>query len=140
VAASLNVDVILLTVPVPDQLPPGPTKVRVMPLGPTKDISTSDTSSVPLAPAQLVCRRDQVTEILTSVTTLPTGTDPVKFIPGVNDRPLLTKRFGLSQRVTVDVCEYEKTDKDRNIIKINTLLIPADKLKNIYQMGICINS
>jgi hypothetical protein len=53
VAPSLNEVVMLFTVPVPDQLPPGPTRVRKIPLGPMSDISTSDISSLPLGPAQL---------------------------------------------------------------------------------------
>lgn len=106
-APSLKLVVKLFTVPVPVQLPPGPTKILEIPLGPTNDISTSDTSSVPLAPAQLVWRRDQVTETLMSVTKFPAGTDPLKLMPGVRDKPLLTKRFGLSQSVTDDVCAYE---------------------------------
>jgi hypothetical protein len=126
-AASLNVVVKLFTVPLPDHAAPGPTKVREIPLGPTSDISTSDTSSVPLAPAQFVCLRDQVTATLTSVTTLPTGTEPLKFIPGVSDRPLLTKRFGLSQSVTVDVCAKEVKHKLIKKQMYNALIFRPDK-------------
>jgi hypothetical protein len=110
-APSLKLVVMLFTVPVPDQLPPGPTNVLEIPLGPINDISTSETLSVPFIPAQVVWGRDQVTDTLTSVTTLPAGTDPLKFIPEVRDKPLLTKRFGLSQSVTVDVCANEYSDR-----------------------------